>query len=120
MFWITGIALLMVSTIPTLSMKRFHIPPHQVMPTLLGIGLLAAFVTTAPWPTLMLLGLIYLGTIPWTMRAGRLEARRAAGRKSPRPRRPEPSPPAAAARRGRAAAQRIPALRRQACGHKLA
>jgi CDP-diacylglycerol--serine O-phosphatidyltransferase len=82
-FWITGIALLMVSRIPTLSAKRFHIPPHQVLPTLLGIGLLAAFATTAPWPTMLLLGLIYLGTIPWTMRAGRLEARRAAVPKKP-------------------------------------
>jgi CDP-diacylglycerol--serine O-phosphatidyltransferase len=83
LFWITGIALLMVSRIPTLSMKRFHIPPHQVMPTLLGIGLIAAFATTAPWPTMLLLGLIYLATIPWTMRAGRLEARRAAVPKKP-------------------------------------
>ncbi len=83
LFWITGIALLMVSRVPTLSMKRFHIPPHQVLPTLLGIGLLAAFATTAPWPTMLLLGLIYLATIPWTMRAGRLEARRAAVPKKP-------------------------------------
>lgn len=90
LFWISGIALLMVSRVPTLSAKRFRIPPHQVVPTLLGIGLLAAFATTAPWPTLLLLGLIYLATIPWTMRAGRLEARRAGA-----PKKPEPAEPAA-------------------------
>ncbi len=81
--WITGIALLMVSRIPTLSAKKFHIPPHQVVPTLLGIGLLAAFATTAPWPTMLLLGLIYLATIPWTLHAGRLAARRGAAPKKP-------------------------------------
>ena len=43
---------LMVSTVPTVSLKRFRIPHHLVVPTLLGIGVLAAFVTTAPWPTL--------------------------------------------------------------------
>lgn len=83
--WITGIALLMVSRIPTLSLKKFHIPPHQVLPTLLGIGLLAAFATTAPWPTMFLLGLVYLATIPLTMRAGRIAAQRADTPKKPEP-----------------------------------
>jgi CDP-diacylglycerol--serine O-phosphatidyltransferase len=74
--WITGIALLMVSTIPTLSLKRFRIPHRFVVPTLLGIGLIAAFLTTAPWPTLFLIGILYLGSIPLTLRAA--AARRAA------------------------------------------
>ncbi|HEX3885708.1 MAG TPA: CDP-diacylglycerol--serine O-phosphatidyltransferase [Stellaceae bacterium] len=69
--WITGVALLMVSTIPTVSVKKFRIPQHLVMPTLLGIGILAAFLTTAPWPTLTLVGLVYLGSIPWTIRGAR-------------------------------------------------
>jgi CDP-diacylglycerol--serine O-phosphatidyltransferase len=69
--WVTGVALLMVSTIPTVSLKKFRIPQHLVMPTLLGIGILAAFLTTAPWPTLTALGIGYLGSIPWTMRSAR-------------------------------------------------
>jgi CDP-diacylglycerol--serine O-phosphatidyltransferase len=69
--WVTGVALLMVSTIPTISAKKFRIPQHLVMPTLLGIGILAAFLTTAPWPTLTLVGLVYLGSIPWTVRSAR-------------------------------------------------
>ena len=96
LFWITGIALLMVSRIPTMSAKKFHIPPHQVVPTLLGIGLLAAFATTAPWPTMFLLGLIYLATIPVTLRAGRIEARRASDARkpdTPEPARLPASPP---------------------------
>jgi CDP-diacylglycerol--serine O-phosphatidyltransferase len=83
LFWIAGIALLMVSRIPTFSLKRFHVPPHQMVPTLLGIGLIAAFATTAPWPTMLLLGLIYLASIPVTVRAGHLAARRAAAPKKP-------------------------------------
>jgi CDP-diacylglycerol--serine O-phosphatidyltransferase len=67
--WIAGIAFLMVSTLPTLSLKKFRIPHHFVMPTLLGVGVLAAFVTTAPWPTLVLIGALYLGSIPLTVRA---------------------------------------------------
>jgi CDP-diacylglycerol--serine O-phosphatidyltransferase len=67
--WIAGIAALMVSTVPTISLKKFSIPQRFVVPTLVGIGLLAAFATTAPWPTLTLIGLIYLGSIPLTIRA---------------------------------------------------
>ena len=40
--WITGIALLMVSTIPTVSLKRIRIPHDFVIPTLLGIGVMTA------------------------------------------------------------------------------
>jgi len=82
--WISGIALLMVSRIPTVSLKKFNIPHRFVMPTLLGIGLLAAFATTAPWPTLLLIGFMYVGSIPMTMRAA-AQSRRTAGAKKPEP-----------------------------------
>ncbi|HVH74364.1 MAG TPA: CDP-diacylglycerol--serine O-phosphatidyltransferase [Stellaceae bacterium] len=66
---VSAVALLMVSTIPTFSLKRIRIPHHLVMPTLLGVGVTAAFVTTAPWPTLTLVGLTYIASIPLTVRA---------------------------------------------------
>jgi CDP-diacylglycerol--serine O-phosphatidyltransferase len=75
--WVAGVAFLMVSTLPTLSLKKFSVPHRFVMPTLLGVGLLAAFATTAPWPTLFVIGLLYLGSIPLTVRAA-LRLRRAA------------------------------------------
>jgi CDP-diacylglycerol---serine O-phosphatidyltransferase len=88
--WIAGIAFLMVSKLPTLSLKKFHVPHHFVVPTLLGVGLLAAFATTAPWPTLFFIGLLYLGSIPLTMRAaGRL-------RRAAEPRKTETGEPAPA------------------------
>jgi CDP-diacylglycerol--serine O-phosphatidyltransferase len=67
--WISGVALMMVSTIPTVSLKRIRIPNHLVVPTLLGIGVMTAFFTTAPWPTLTLVGVVYLASLPLTVRA---------------------------------------------------
>jgi CDP-diacylglycerol--serine O-phosphatidyltransferase len=67
--WIGVVALLMVSTLPTVSLKRIRIPSHYVIPTLLGIGVMTAFFTTAPWPTLTLVGAVYLTSIPLTIRA---------------------------------------------------
>src|SRR5258708_28302600 len=67
--WITGVALLMISTVPTISLKRIRIPPDFVVPTLLGIGVLAGLFTTAPWPTLTFIGALYVASIPLTMRA---------------------------------------------------
>jgi CDP-diacylglycerol--serine O-phosphatidyltransferase len=80
--WVTGIGFLMVSRLPTLSLKKFHVLHRYVMPTLLGVGLLAAFATTAPWPTLVVVGTLYLGTIPLTMRAAAGYGRAAETKKS--------------------------------------
>jgi len=49
---ITGIALLMVSKVPTVSLKRIVSAPYG-FPTLLAFVVATAFLTTAPWPTLM-------------------------------------------------------------------
>jgi CDP-diacylglycerol--serine O-phosphatidyltransferase len=91
--WIGGIAFLMVSTLPTLSLKKFRVPHHFVMPTLLGIGVMAAFLSTAPWPTLILIGALYLGSIPLTIRAAARYRRAAEAKKSE----PAQAPPLLAA-----------------------
>ena len=83
--WITGVALLMISTVPTVSLKRIRIPPDFVVPTLLGIGVLAGLFTTAPWPTLTFIGAVYIASIPLTVRTS-MRLRRAA-----EPRRAEPT-----------------------------
>ena len=49
--WISGVALMMISKVPTVSLKRIRIPHQFVIPTLLGIGIMAGFFTTAPWPS---------------------------------------------------------------------
>src|SRR6266478_1678601 len=66
--WISGVALMMISKVPTVSLKRIRIPHRFVLPTLLGIGIMAGFFTTAPWPTLMFVGALYLASIPLTIR----------------------------------------------------
>jgi CDP-diacylglycerol---serine O-phosphatidyltransferase len=66
---VTGIALLMISKVPTVSLKRIRIPHHLVIPTLLAFGVATAFLTTEPWLTLIVVGIVYVGSIPLTIRA---------------------------------------------------
>jgi CDP-diacylglycerol--serine O-phosphatidyltransferase len=94
--WISAIALLMVSNIPTVSLKRIRVPPHLVIPTLLGIGVATAFFTTAPWPTLTCVGAVYIASIPLTIRASYRMRRASASARPEEPAEatPEFTPPA--------------------------
>lgn len=69
--FLAGVAFLMVSTLPTFSFKKVRIPNAWVLPMLLIIGVLAAFLVTEPWKTLAVLGLAYLALIPVSIRAFR-------------------------------------------------
>lgn len=74
---LAAVAALMVSRVPTFAFKSFRIPREWVVPSLLLVGALAAFMTTEPWITLLIIGALYIGSIPISIRAyGRL--RRAA------------------------------------------
>jgi CDP-diacylglycerol---serine O-phosphatidyltransferase len=88
---VAGVAVLMISKVPTFSLKRIRVPHNLVVPTLLGVGVLAALVTTVPWPTLTAIGIVYVGSIPLTVRSY-YRLRRAA-----ETRRPEPADTAALA-----------------------
>src|SRR5216683_362914 len=48
-FVMVAVAGLMVSRIPTYSFKRLKVPAKSVLPTMIGIGLLIAFVISTPW-----------------------------------------------------------------------
>lgn len=67
--FLIGVAFLMVSRIPTFSFKKFKIPRPLILPMLLGVGLLAAFLVSAPWITLGFFGLVYLFSIPLSIRS---------------------------------------------------
>ena len=69
--FLLGVSFLMVSTVPTFSAKRMRIPHRWVLPTLLFVGLLAAFLVNAPWLTLVGLGILYLALIPISVRSFR-------------------------------------------------
>jgi len=60
------VALLMVSRIPTFSIKTVlvRVKPEWILPTLIGVGLLAAALLNAPWLTLLAVGVAYLVTLP--------------------------------------------------------
>jgi CDP-diacylglycerol---serine O-phosphatidyltransferase len=72
------VAALMVSPIATYSFKRIGVKRAWVLPTLLVIGGLAAFITTEPWATLAMIALLYLASIPVSHFSYR-RLRRAAG-----------------------------------------
>jgi CDP-diacylglycerol--serine O-phosphatidyltransferase len=80
--WISGVALLMISRVPTVSLKLIRIPHDLVLPTLLGIGVFAGLFTSAPWPTLTFIGAVYVASIPLTMRAHSRLRRAAEARKA--------------------------------------
>ncbi|MBX9634972.1 MAG: CDP-diacylglycerol--serine O-phosphatidyltransferase [Magnetospirillum sp.] len=69
--FLLGVAFLMVSTIPTFSFKKVRVPNPWVLPVLLVVGLLAAFLVTEPWLTLVVIGVSYVGLIPVSVRAFR-------------------------------------------------
>lgn len=66
--WTVGIALLLVSRIPTLSVKTIKVPPRLVAPLLVMVGLLAAAVITFPLVALIAAMLVYLGHLPYSVR----------------------------------------------------
>ena len=66
---LAAVGALMVSRVPTFSMKRFHVPREWVLAMLLIIAGLAALATTEPWAMLLLIGVIYIGSIPFSIRA---------------------------------------------------
>src|SRR5260221_2171704 len=68
---LASVAALMVSRVPTFSFKRFRVPGHWVLPMLLMVGALAAFLTTEPWATLLVIGALYIGSIPLSIRSYR-------------------------------------------------
>jgi CDP-diacylglycerol--serine O-phosphatidyltransferase len=68
--YMLAIGTLAVSTIPTFSGKLLgeRIPREFVLPVFLGMAALVGFLVTYPYGTLMLLTLVYLGTIPMAYR----------------------------------------------------
>jgi CDP-diacylglycerol--serine O-phosphatidyltransferase len=66
--WIVLIASLQVSRIPTFSMKGIRIPQDWIVAVLIGVGVVAAFFITLPWPTLVVAGVAYLCSIVVSVR----------------------------------------------------
>jgi CDP-diacylglycerol--serine O-phosphatidyltransferase len=77
--FVVAVAFLMVSKIPTYSMKRFRVPAAWALPLMILVGLLAAFLVTEPWATLAVLLIGYAASIPFSTRSFRRLQKRAEG-----------------------------------------
>ena len=81
--WTLMVGGLMVSTIPTFSGKGMRVPQNYVVPALVGVGLVAAFLVSQPWWTLFFLGVAYLVLIPVSLRRFHTLKRAAAHMQTP-------------------------------------
>lgn len=76
---------LMVSRVPTYAAKNFRLKPQWVVPFMLFVGVMAAFMVTDPWLTWTAIGVIYLASIPVSMSTYRRLAARDADLPPPPP-----------------------------------
>jgi CDP-diacylglycerol--serine O-phosphatidyltransferase len=91
--WLVAVGLLMVSTIPTFSMKKVKVPHKLVLPSLLLVGVLTAGLIADPWPTILTVGVVYLFSIPFSIRAHRRMREEWVEMATPPAGVPEPVPP---------------------------
>ncbi|MBV8168287.1 MAG: CDP-diacylglycerol--serine O-phosphatidyltransferase [Alphaproteobacteria bacterium] len=62
--WTILVSGLMVSRLPTFAFKRLRVPHWMVLPILLLVGTIAAGLAAEPWLTLMVIGGVYIVSIP--------------------------------------------------------
>lgn len=66
--WVIFVGALMVSRIPTWSTKQLKLPAKMAMPSLAFAALVMAALIHAPWQTLSIMAILYLGHIPFSIR----------------------------------------------------
>lgn len=72
------VAFMMISSLPTYSWGSLRLRPSQRLPALVGVGLLAGSLFSAPWMTLTLACFAYAASIPFAVRSyARLKLREA-------------------------------------------
>lgn len=67
-FWLIFLAVMMVSHIPTFSSKQIRVPQRASVLALAVFGIMIAGLINEPWPTLTFMGVVYLISIPWSVR----------------------------------------------------
>ncbi|MGL5783936.1 MAG: CDP-alcohol phosphatidyltransferase family protein [Alphaproteobacteria bacterium] len=63
-FFMTGSSLLLISRVPTFSLKKVRIPTRAMIPFLVFVAFFAAALLSAPWETLAFIGFFYICSIP--------------------------------------------------------
>lgn len=69
--WMLFVGLLMVSHIPTYSIKKAKVPQKTAVPLLAALGIFIAALVTEPWLTLMVFAVMYIVSIPFSIRSYR-------------------------------------------------
>ncbi|WP_262689673.1 CDP-diacylglycerol--serine O-phosphatidyltransferase [Kordiimonas aestuarii] len=64
-----AIAMLIVSTIPTVSLKALRIPREWFVPVMLLIGIVIAGLFVRTWLVMIIIGALYVGSMPWSYMA---------------------------------------------------
>jgi CDP-diacylglycerol--serine O-phosphatidyltransferase len=75
--WLFLVAILMISTIPTWSMKAIKVPREYVMAVFVALAVMTALLASYPWVVLGVIGLLYVGSIPVSVRNYRFLKREA-------------------------------------------
>lgn len=82
--FLIGVGALLVSPIPTYSFKTVRVPRRLMLVAMLAVAVSAAFLVSEPWWTLLALGIAYVSTFPFSVRAYRkLAAREEANASGP-------------------------------------
>ena len=90
--YLVGVAGLMASTIPHYSGKSLgRVPREQVIPVLFGVAALVLLLVTFPTEVLAALVVVFLASIPFSIRSQRRHVRRDADRGKPAPVSGEPA-----------------------------
>lgn len=66
--WTVGVAALLISRVPTMSLKTVRVPAKAIAPLLVGVGLLAAATIQYPLTALAIALLVYLAHLPYAVR----------------------------------------------------
>lgn len=74
--FVVFVAVMMVSRVPTYSIKRVRIRPEMVLPILLVASIVIIGLVVESWLTLSVIGLLYLSSIPFSVLSARRLQRR--------------------------------------------
>lgn len=83
--WILFVALLLISSVATFSWSSLRLRSAWRLLALAGIALLGAALVTAPWHSLLVISVIYIGLIPFSIAAYAKVKRRRAAQPVPAP-----------------------------------
>lgn len=67
--WLVLVGLLMISRLPTFSVKKARLRRDLVLPAILGVALVAAALVSLPWWSLAAVSLVYLASLPLAWRS---------------------------------------------------